>query len=705
MKGNVFYVFTIVASILFSINIEAQQSRIALVEHFTQASCFPCASYNPTLEALLNNNLDQAVSIKYQTSWPGFDPMHNHNPTDVNNRTSYYGIGGVPRPVLQGTTSGTGAVTQTAINNIVATASPFTIEATAVLTSSEDGLIITANVIAEEAVTGDLVAHIVVVEEEINFTSPPGSNGETSFFNVMKKMLPDANGTSLNDFEVNQSETLTEIWEFSNVYDVDQIAVVIFIQDNISRTVYQAIKVQPTPPISYTNNVTVLNISNVPQVICETEISPIFEILNSGTNNLTSLQISYTINGISNDYNWVGNLPYLQTTSINLPSISDLQTTNTLSILALSPNGEPDENPIDNTRNIQFVETTLNPLADFTITIVTDNYNTETYWDILDDAGNIVEAGGNLNLSFADAGTFLTPSSGGYPQNSTNIEDISLAPASCYTFRIIDSFGDGICCSYGNGSYTITDANGTIISGGDFDNYDVHLFKTAGENNNANIVQANVLFQGAYEAGSMITALATNQILSLTQPFNTLPWNYFGDEFVTDYDALPDNVVDWVLLELRDANNFASIVEQRAAFVQADGTIIDTDGITGVRFYNLVNGNAYQLVIRARNHLAIMSQYAINIPQLVAYNFAEAANVMGGVSQVISVDGVYVCKAGDFNGNGIISFSDFNLYLNQVSDVNQYSIADCTFDGNITIEDYNAYQINASAIGLSYVRY
>ena len=44
----------------------------------------------------------------------------------------------------------------------------------------------------------------------------------------------------------------------------------------------------------------------------------------------------------------------------------------------------------------------------------------------------------------------------------------------CYTIFVNDSYGDGICCTYGNGSFEITDINGTQAgySNGQFGNYD-----------------------------------------------------------------------------------------------------------------------------------------------------------------------------------------------------------------------------------------
>ena len=87
-----------------------------------------------------------------------------------------------------------------------------------------------------------------------------------------------------------------------------------------------------------------------------------------------------------------------------------------------------------------------------TLTIVLDNYPEETSWQILD--GSTVLASG---------GTY-----GSEPDGSTVTETLCL-PDGCYDFVISDSYGDGICCSYGNGSYLLEDAGGnSLASGGSF---------------------------------------------------------------------------------------------------------------------------------------------------------------------------------------------------------------------------------------------
>ncbi len=92
--------------------------------------------------------------------------------------------------------------------------------------------------------------------------------------------------------------------------------------------------------------------------------------------------------------------------------------------------------------------------TDITLSITFDNYPEETSWEIRDNGGNILYSGGPY---------------GSEPDGSTKNFNMCLDPG-CYTFTIKDSYGDGICCSYGNGSYSLTkDSDGTVLaSGGSF---------------------------------------------------------------------------------------------------------------------------------------------------------------------------------------------------------------------------------------------
>ena len=55
----------------------------------------------------------------------------------------------------------------------------------------------------------------------------------------------------------------------------------------------------------------------------------------------------------------------------------------------------------------------------------------------------------------------------------------TIPPNTCVTFKIEDTYLDGICCSWGNGSYIVTDALGNVISqGGDFGAIEEIKFET-----------------------------------------------------------------------------------------------------------------------------------------------------------------------------------------------------------------------------------
>ncbi len=87
------------------------------------------------------------------------------------------------------------------------------------------------------------------------------------------------------------------------------------------------------------------------------------------------------------------------------------------------------------------------------LSITFDNYPEETGWTLKNSAGTIIDS---ANYSTAN------------PDGSTVTKTFSSLSAGDYTFTITDVYGDGICCSYGNGSYTLSSDAGVIVSGGSF---------------------------------------------------------------------------------------------------------------------------------------------------------------------------------------------------------------------------------------------
>ena len=170
-------------------------------------------------------------------------------------------------------------------------------------------------------------------------------------------------------------------------------------------------------------------------------------------------------------------------------------------------------------------------------------------------------------------------------------------------------------------------------------------------------VFAKAFLEGAYN-GSSMTANATN--VPLVQPFYRVPWIYEGTESVA---SLPTNVIDWVLLEVRDANNKNTIVAQRAALLLSNGDVVDTDGSTGVNFGTTITaGTAYHLAIKHRNHLAIVSANTTTFPNAAAFDFSNPNAVENGGVQLKNMGTVHALKAGDTNANGIITIQT-SIYM------------------------------------------
>ncbi len=101
--------------------------------------------------------------------------------------------------------------------------------------------------------------------------------------------------------------------------------------------------------------------------------------------------------------------------------------------------------------------------SDVTLSLTFDNYPAETSWDLKNSAGTTVASGNN------------------YSTKGATISQVFTLVDDTYTFTIYDSYGDGICCAYGNGSYTLTDANGTVIkTGGSFTSSEATNFCISG---------------------------------------------------------------------------------------------------------------------------------------------------------------------------------------------------------------------------------
>lgn len=213
--------------------------KVPMFEKFSSSTCPPCYTFNTFSFTPFWNNYghDKAVLISYQVNWPGAgDPYYT---AEVGTRVSYYGINAAPTLLLNsqdvGMPNSTGL--QTYLDNVINTdrISYFQIEADHSLTGS----VLNVDVDITPYISGNYNVQVMVIEKLT--TGNVANNGETSFKHVFMKGLPNANGTNIA-FQFDQVETLSLSTDLSttNVEELSDIAVVIFIQDNATKEIMQS---------------------------------------------------------------------------------------------------------------------------------------------------------------------------------------------------------------------------------------------------------------------------------------------------------------------------------------------------------------------------------------------------------------------------------------------------------------------------------
>jgi hypothetical protein len=219
----------------------------------------------------------------------------------------------------------------------------------------------------------------------------------------------------------------------------------------------------PTGSVTVQLDASAASITNVPSNICGSSVSPIFTLVNNGSTTLTSCTIQYTVNGGSiQSINWNGSIAQYGSANVNLPAITLANGSNTIVVTVMNPNNSTDQNANNNSVSVS-CNAVVGPTVNVNVDITFDNYSEETSWEIQQN------------------GAVVSSSNGLYPAGANAIsETVCLSPG-CYDFVIFDDYGDGICCTYGNGAYAVSDASGTsLAAGGTFTDSETTNFCVSG---------------------------------------------------------------------------------------------------------------------------------------------------------------------------------------------------------------------------------
>lgn len=202
MTNTYKFISIIIISLLVTTSlIYSQAPRKVLFEEATSCNCGPCAASNPIFDAWLQQNTSNAQAIKYHPNF-GADPMYLANPTQNTERVNYCGINAYP------TVNGDGILFDccwpfsascftNVLNQRVAVSTPMSITVTDQRIAGDSiKATVVINLSSALPSGGTYKLRVMAIEGLVHYNTPPGSNGETNFFQVFRWAYPNTTGVN-----------------------------------------------------------------------------------------------------------------------------------------------------------------------------------------------------------------------------------------------------------------------------------------------------------------------------------------------------------------------------------------------------------------------------------------------------------------------------------------------------------------------------
>ena len=231
------------------------ETRKPMLEVFTSSTCGPCVQGNINLATVLSNYPEQFSLLKYQMSWPGNgDPYFTQEGYD---RRVFYGVNSVPRLEIDGGfDANPSGMTNQDFDDFAAIPSFTSLSANYSIGGQSVDVSITIDPL--ENMNSNNLTLYTGIFEFLTYNNS-STNGEIEFSNVMKKMLPDAGGYSINPLQAGvqvienfsftfqgnytlPADANTPINHMLNhsVEDFENLGVVVWIQDDITKEILQS---------------------------------------------------------------------------------------------------------------------------------------------------------------------------------------------------------------------------------------------------------------------------------------------------------------------------------------------------------------------------------------------------------------------------------------------------------------------------------
>ncbi|MCJ8290271.1 MAG: T9SS type A sorting domain-containing protein [Crocinitomicaceae bacterium] len=220
--------------------------------------------------------------------------------------------------------------------------------------------------------------------------------------------------------------------------------------------------------VTTVDDASIQGISSPIPVLCGDNFDPIVTLRNAGGNPLISATILYNIDGGTNlTYSWTGNLASNASVNVTLPNMTTTAGPHVFNATTSNPNGTTDTNPANDASLVNYNATIGGQAA--TLTINTDCWGYETYWEIVNAGTTTVVASGGNTTGIAPGGGqgAATGDAGAYGDEMVITENLCLA-SGCYDLIMFDDWGDGMdgtssSCAI-DGDFVVTDGTGAVLT-------------------------------------------------------------------------------------------------------------------------------------------------------------------------------------------------------------------------------------------------
>ncbi len=220
------------------------QKSAVLLEDFANVSCDPCVVSSEILRKLTASHYsdNKLIVIRYATNFPSpNDPFYLANSNMNDARIGLYNVLFAPTTVVDGMEKPIATDSLSiidAVDSRLAVHSSFAVE-NLVSEVSNDSISISGDLVVPSSELENVNMFIALLQKEIVYQTPPGSNGETVFRDVAFDFLPSINGTPIVNFTTNGNKARFD-FRIANNYSVASanMEIVLFVQNIISKEVY-----------------------------------------------------------------------------------------------------------------------------------------------------------------------------------------------------------------------------------------------------------------------------------------------------------------------------------------------------------------------------------------------------------------------------------------------------------------------------------